>query len=84
MSNKVFVGNLPWSIDTDGLTKLFEEVGSISDSIVLTDRATGRSRGFGFVTFESDEEAQKAIEEFDGKEVEGRNIVVNIAKEREE
>lgn len=84
MSTKLFVGNLPWSIDSDALRELFSAIGPITDSFVLTDRETGRSRGFGFVTFESEEDAQRAIEEFNEKEIEGRQLVVNLAKPREE
>lgn len=82
MSNKLFVGNLSWGIDTAKLEEIFAPFGTVTDAIVLTDRETGRSRGFGFVTFESAEEAEKAIAELNETEVEGRNIVVNVAKER--
>lgn len=83
MSKKLFVGNIPWSIKTAQMEELFSSVGTITDCIVMTDRDTGRSRGFGFVTFESDEAAETAIEQFNGKEVDGRELVVNVAKERE-
>src|SRR3989338_241862 len=79
--NKLFVGSLPWSINSDGLKELFSQYGEITDVAVISDRDTGRSKGFGFVTFASEESAQKALE-MDGKEVEGRTIVVNIAKPR--
>jgi RNA recognition motif-containing protein len=82
MSNKLYVGNLSWDIDTDGLSDLFAEHGEITDAIVLSDRETGRSRGFGFVTFASSEQAQSAIEALDGVEVDGRPLKVNVAKER--
>ena len=81
--NKLFVGSLPWSINSDGLKELFSQYGEITDVAVISDRDTGRSKGFGFVTFASEESAQKALE-MDGKEVEGRTIVVNIAKPRED
>lgn len=80
--NKLFVGSLPWSINSDGLRELFAQYGEITEAMVISDRDTGRSKGFGFVTFASEESAQKALE-MDGKEVEGRTIVVNIAKPRE-
>lgn len=81
--NKLFVGSLPWSINGDSLRELFAQYGEITEAIVITDRQTGRSKGFGFVTFANEESAQKALE-MSGKEVEGRPIVVNIAKPREE
>lgn len=81
--NKLFVGSLPWSINETSLKELFSKYGEITEAIVITDRDTGRSKGFGFVTFANEESAQKALE-MSGKEVEGRSIVVNIAKPREE
>lgn len=81
--NKLFVGSLPWSITSDRLRELFASYGEITEAIVITDRASGRSKGFGFVTFATDEEAQKALE-MDGREMEGRTIVVNVARPREE
>ena len=84
MDNKIlFVGSLPWAINSDSLRALFAEYGEIIDAVVITDRETGRSKGFGFVTFSTEESDQKALE-MDGKEVEGRPIVVNIAKPKEE
>ncbi|MBU0981593.1 RNA-binding protein [Patescibacteria group bacterium] len=84
MSKKLFVGNLPWSVNSDKLKDLFSTVGEVSDAFVMTDRDTGRSRGFGFVTFDSDDEAQAAIDAFNDKEVDGRNIVVNEAREKKD
>lgn len=81
--NKLFIGGLPWSINNDSLKELFAQYGEISEAIVITDRDTGRSKGFGFVTFANEESAKKALE-MDGKEVEGRNIIVNVARPREE
>lgn len=80
--NKLFVGSLPWSITSDTLRELFAQYGEITEAMVITDRDSGRSKGFGFVTFASEESAQKALE-MDGKEIEGRKIVVNVAKPRE-
>lgn len=80
MKNKVYVGNLPYTMTTDQLRELFAEFGDISDAIVISDRHSGRSKGFGFVEFASEDAAAKAIEAMDRKEVEGRNIVVNIAR----
>lgn len=82
LKNKLFVGSLPWSITSDSLAELFAQYGEITEAMVISDRDTGRSKGFGFVTFAKDEDAQKALE-MDGREVEGRKIVVNIAKPRE-
>jgi len=83
-NNKLFVGNLPWSIGTDQLRDLFAQFGEIVDVIVITDRRTGRSKGFGFVTFSTPEAAEAAIAEMHEKEVEGRNIIANKARPREE
>jgi RNA recognition motif-containing protein len=81
--NKLFVGSLPWSINNDTLKELFAQYGEITEAIVINDRDTGRSKGFGFVTFTNEADAQKALE-MNGKEVDGRPIVVNIARPREE
>lgn len=81
--NKLFIGSLPWSINNDTLRELFAQYGEITDAVVIVDRETRRSKGFGFVTF-STPEAAKAALEMDGKEVEGRTIVVNVAKPRED
>ena len=81
--NKLFVGSLPWSINNDSLKELFAQYGEITEAIVISDRATGRSKGFGFVTFTNADDAQKALE-MNGREVEGRPIIVNVAKPREE
>jgi len=81
--NKIFVGSLPWSINNDSLKELFTQYGEVTEAIVIMDRETSRSKGFGFVTFTTPESAQKALE-MSGKEVDGRAIVVNIAKPREE
>ncbi|MCA9381265.1 RNA-binding protein [Candidatus Dojkabacteria bacterium] len=81
---KVYVGNLNWAMKTEDLKEVFSEVGTVEDAIVITDRQTGRSKGFGFVTFSTEEEAQAAIQEFDGKEVDGRELRVSIAEERKE
>ncbi len=80
--NKLFVGSLPWSINNDSLKELFAQYGEIVEVVVITDRDTGRSKGFGFVTFTNEDDARKALE-MDGKEVEGRTIIVNVGKPRE-
>ncbi|RME79872.1 MAG: RNA-binding protein [Methanobacteriota archaeon] len=83
MSKKVYVGNLPWSTKEDELRELFSSYGDIEEVVVIRDRMTGRSKGFGFVTFANDEDADKAISEMDGKEVGGRNIKVSEARPME-
>jgi len=81
---KLFVGNLPWSLNNDSLKELFSQYGEIIEAIVITDRYSGRSKGFGFVTFANEADAEKAVAEMAEKEVDGRKIVVNVAKPREE
>lgn len=83
MNNKLFVGNLPWSVDDTKLGELFAEFGEMTSARVITDRETGRSRGFGFVEFATDAEASAAMEAMDGKEVDERPINVSIAKPSE-
>jgi RNA recognition motif-containing protein len=83
-SKNLYVGNLPFSLDSAGLEDLFKQAGAVASASVIIDRQTGRSRGFGFVEMQTEGEAQKAIEMFNGKEVEGRNLVVNEARPREE
>ncbi len=81
---KLYVGNLSWNIDDSKLNELFSEFGKVVSANVITDRYSGRSRGFGFVEFADDSEAQKAIESMNGKEVDGRELRVSEAKPREE
>jgi cold-inducible RNA-binding protein len=80
MSKKLFVGGLSWGTTDDGLHSAFSQFGEIVEAKVITDRETGRSRGFGFVTFANDEGATKAIAEMDGTELDGRTIKVNEAE----
>jgi RNA recognition motif-containing protein len=80
MAQKLYVGNLSYSTTDDSLREAFSEAGSVASASVITDRATGRSKGFGFVELSSEEEAQAAIKQFDGTEMGGRRIVVNIAR----
>src|SRR5260370_4147984 len=82
MGRKLFVGNLNFDTTSDDLKELFSTAGLCESAQVMTDRATGRSRGFGFVGMSSDTEAQKAIEEFNGRSFQGRNLNVNDARER--
>lgn len=81
---KLYVGNLPYSYNEDSLKELFSAYGNIVSTAIISDRATNRSKGFGFVEIEDDAQAKKAIEEMNGKDIEGRNIVVNEARPREE
>jgi cold-inducible RNA-binding protein len=82
MSKKLFVGGLSWNTSEDGLKTAFTRFGSISEVKIITDRETGRSRGFGFVTFEQGDEAMNAVGEMDGTELDGRTIKVSEAQER--
>lgn len=82
MSNKVYVGNLPWSIRDEKLAEIFSEAGEVVSARVITDRATNRSKGFGFVEFASDDMAQAAIEKFNEFEIEGRALRVNEAQDK--
>lgn len=84
MGTKLYVGNLRYGVDNDALAQMFEEHGTVENANVINDRETGRSRGFGFVEMSSDDEAQTAIEVLDGKDVDGRNLRVNIAKPKED
>ncbi len=82
--NKLYVGNLDYNITGDQLTELFSQAGKVVSAAVITDRYSGRSKGFGFVEMSSAEEAKKAIETFNGKDFEGRNLIVNEARPRED
>ena len=82
MSNKLFVGGLSWNTTDDGLRSGFERFGTVTDAKVIQDRETGKSRGFGFVTFESPEIAQSACDEMNGKDLDGRTIRVSVAEDR--
>ncbi|MFH1767087.1 MAG: RNA-binding protein [Patescibacteria group bacterium] len=83
MENKLFVGNLSWSVDDAALEALFAPYGEITSARVVTDRESGRSRGFGFVEFANEEDAKKALEALDQSEVDGRAINVSIARPKE-
>ena len=80
--NKLFVGNLPWSTTQDQLQELFAQYGEIVDIHLVTDRMSGRSRGIAFVEFATKEEAQAAIDAANGMELEGRALLVNVARPR--
>jgi len=81
---KIFVGNLSWDVADKDLMELFSAYGNVSEASALKDRDTGKSRGFGFVTMENDEEAKAAIDALNGKELMGRPLTVNEARPREE
>jgi RNA recognition motif-containing protein len=84
MGKKLYVGNLPYGIDSSSLQQLFEEHGTVESAQVIMDRDTGRSKGFGFVEMGSDQEAQAAIAAMNGKEVDGRSLTVNEARPKED
>ena len=83
MGSKLYVGNLPYSTTEDTLKKHFTAAGTVSSVKIITDRETGRSKGFGFVEMDSDASAEKAISQLDGQEFEGRSIRVTEAKPQE-
>ena len=82
MATNLFVGGIPFSTTEDQLIELFSEAGEVSRARVITDRISGKSRGFAFVEMNSENEANSAIEKFDGYSLEGRNIAVNVAREK--
>ncbi len=82
MSKKLFVGGLSWGTDDNGLRAAFAEYGDVTDAKVISDRDTGRSRGFGFVTFATSEAATTAMNEMNGSTLDGRTLNVNEARER--
>ncbi len=84
MGSKLYVGNLSFNTSESDLKDLFSQAGTVNEAALITDRETGRSRGFGFVTMASDSEAQAAISQFSGKSIDGRNLTVNEARPREE
>ena len=84
MATNLFGGNLPYNMDSDKLGQVFAQAGQVVSAKVISDKYSGRSRGFGFVEMATDEETKKAIEMFNGKDVDGRQLVVNEARPREE
>ncbi len=84
MATKLFVGSLSWGVDDKQLEDFFAAAGKVVSAKVIVDRDTNRSKGFGFVEMSSDEEAKKAIDELNGKELDGRPVTVNEARPREE
>ena len=82
MAKKIYVGNLSFNTDDDQLAQMFQPFGQVSSASVIKDKFTGRSRGFGFVEMENSEEADKAIAELNGKNVDGRNLKISEAQPR--
>ena len=80
MATKLYVGSLPYSTTDERLKEVFSQAGNVTSASVIIDKMSGRSKGFGFVEMSTEEEAQKAIEMFNGKDLDGRNIVVNEAR----
>lgn len=83
MNNKLFVGGISWETTEDSLRELFSKAGKVVSARIITDRQTGKSKGFGFVEMETAEEAKKATAEFNGKELDGRKLTVNEARPQE-
>lgn len=83
MGNRLFVGSLSWGINDDSLKEAFEKAGNVTSAAVITDRMTGRSKGFGFVEMSTPEEAQAAIDMWHEQELDGRKVVVNEARPRD-
>lgn len=84
MAMKLYIGGLAYSIDENELEKLFSEHGKVTSAVVIKDRDSGQSKGFGFVEMEDDTEAQNAIKEMNGKEFSGRSVTVNQARPQED
>ncbi|MBP9732631.1 MAG: RNA-binding protein [Candidatus Magasanikbacteria bacterium] len=84
MAKKLFIGSLAWATTDQTLADFFATVGTVESATVLKDKFTGKSRGFGFVEMSTEEEAQKAVAELNGKDLDGRPIVVNEARPQEE
>jgi cold-inducible RNA-binding protein len=84
MEKKLYVGNLPYKITVDSLKDNFSQAGTVEDAVIITDKFSGRSKGFGFITMSSGEEAQAAIDMWNEKEMEGRKLVVNEARPQRE
>ena len=82
--NKLYVGNLPFSMTDEDLARVFGDIGAVTSASIVTDRDTGRSRGFGFVEMANENDANQAIEKLNGQAVSGRTLQVNIARPRED
>lgn len=84
MENRLYVGNLPYATTEEQLKEFFGQAGTVTSVALITDKATGRAKGFGFVEMANEDETQKAISMFNGKDFMGRAITVNVARPREE
>ncbi len=84
MGNKLYVGNLSFDTTENDLQDLFSGAGTVREAVLIQDKMTGKSRGFAFVTMSTDEEAQAAVSQFNGKDLQGRSLTVNEARPREE
>ena len=84
MAVRLYVGNLPYSVTQSRLQEMFSPFGALGEVTVISDKFSGRSKGFGFVEFENAEEAKAAIEKLNGTDIDGRNIIVNEARPKEE
>jgi len=84
MNNKLYVGNLSFDTTESDLNQLFSQAGAVRETSLITDRESGRSRGFGFVVMADDAAAEAAINQFNERDYQGRNLTVNIAREREQ
>lgn len=84
MAKKLYVGGLPYKTSNDELKAHFEQAGAVSSAVIIMDKMTGRSKGFGFVEFENDGDADKAVSMFHGQDFDGRNLTVNEARPMEE
>ena len=83
MSGRLFVGSLPWSITSDQLRDLFERIGEVVDAVVIEDKASGKSKGYGFVELADASLIEKAIEKYNGYDMQGRALVVNKAEPKQ-
>ena len=84
MGKKLYVGGLPYATTQDALNDLFSQAGTVESAMIIIDKMTGRSKGFGFVEMATEEDAEKAIDMFNGKDFEGRSLTVNVARPMEE
>ena len=83
MNNRIYVGNVSWTATTEDLTEAFSFYGAVKEAKIITDKETGKSRGFAFVTFEDEKAATSAVADFNGREIAGRAVKVSIAEERQ-